>query len=98
MNEHMIAEIRICEEVPEMKENGISSGYMPHHKFAHCDYLVSGAHIYEDDEIHYPGETLIAKISFLSWEHFGGSVNVGDEFTVMELNRIVAKGKVIELL
>jgi hypothetical protein len=89
---NVIASIKIEEKVENPKAGGIKSGYAPHHKFKSVDYLVSGFHEYSDDAIHYPGEVISAKIIFPSWEYFKKSVNVGDDFEILEMNRLIGYG------
>ncbi|WP_206002364.1 hypothetical protein [Paraburkholderia antibiotica] len=94
----IVATVRIADDVDAPKVKGVRSGYAPHHKFATVDYLASGVHSYVDEDLHYPGETLKARISFPSWEHFQGGVKVGDSFEVLELDRLVGYGTVDEVL
>lgn len=94
MNYNLIASFEISDAVINPKINGIKSGYAPHHKFKNIDYLVSGYHKYKDDNFHYPGETIKAEISFPSWKYFCKSVNVGEKFEVLELDRIIGYGVV----
>lgn len=95
---HIIATIHVADDVDEPKEKGVRSGYSPHHKFASVDFLVSGVHTYENDHLHYPGETLETRISFPSWEYFKDAVKPGDSFEVLELDRLVGYGKVERVL
>lgn len=94
MMHHITAIFTLSAEVPQPKNGGVKTGYSPHHKFANNDYLVSGFHTYPDNDVHYPGETLTAKIVFPSWEFFGKDVKVGDSFEVKEMNRLVGYGVV----
>lgn len=89
---NVVASIAIEEKVENPKTDGIKNGYAPHHKFKGVDYLVSGFHEYADDAVHYPGEVISARITFPSWEYFKNSVNVGDRFEVLEMNRLVGYG------
>ena len=91
---HITALVKLSSDVPKPKSNGVKSGYAPHHKFAGVDYLVSGFHMYPDEEVHYPGESLTAKIVFPSWEFFGQGVKVGDVFEIREMDRLVGIGVV----
>lgn len=93
----VLARIDISTTVPDPKNRGVRTGYMPHHKFANIDYLASGRHYYEDDEPHYPGETLLAKIKFPSWEFMRNDVRVDDSFEIRELDRVVGYGTVLAL-
>lgn len=93
-----MATVRIANDVENPKENGVRTGYAPHHRFATADYLVSGVHTYPDAELHYPGETLKVRIRFPSWEYFRGGVSVGDSFEILELDRLVGYGRVDKIL
>jgi hypothetical protein len=95
---HIVATVRIADDVSDPKVRGVRTGYAPHHKFANVDYLASGFHTYLDADLHYPGETLKALIRFPSWEYFGNTVKVGDRFEVREVDRLVGYGKVDEIL
>ena len=91
---NIVATIRLADGVGDPKLKGVRSGYSPHHKFAAMDYLVSGVHRYQDDCLHYPGEALETKISFVSLGFFKDIIKVGDVFEVLELDRLVGHGKV----
>lgn len=95
---HIIATVRIADDVSDPKVKGIRTGYAPHHKFANVDYLAGGFHTYSDVEFHYPGEVLKTWIRFPSWVYFGRTVKVGDSFEIRELDRLVGYGKVDEIL
>ena len=94
----VLATFRLAKDVAEPKIKGVRSGYAPHHKFAEVEYLVSGFHTYDDEDLHYPGETLVARIGFPSWDHFRNHVRVGDLFEVFELDRLIGHGKIEEIL
>lgn len=96
--QHIVATVRIADDVGAPKVNGVRSGYAPHHKFPTVEYLASGVHTYQDDHLHYPGETLKTWISFPSWQYFKGLVKAGDSFEVLELDRLVGYGTVDEVL
>ena len=66
----IVADITLFEHVAEPKVSGVKSGYAPHHKFPHIDWLASGFHYYLDEEWHFPGETIEAGIRLVSWELF----------------------------
>lgn len=95
---HIVATVRIADDVEDPKVKGVRSGYAPHHKFGAVDYLASGVHMYHDDCLHYPGETLETRISFPSWDYIKGAVKVGDAFEIFELDRLVGYGKVEKIL
>lgn len=94
---NILAIFNVSNDVPFPKEMGIKSSYSPHHKFKNVEYLVSGRHQYGDDEVHYPGEDLFVTITFASWEYIKMSLNVGDEFEVREMDRIIGHGKVVTI-
>ncbi len=95
---HIVATLRIADDVKDPKVKGVRSGYAPHHRFATVDYLASGFHSYGDESLHYPGESLKTWISFPSWEDLQNKIKVGDAFEVLELDRVVAYGTVNEIL
>lgn len=93
----ILALVELSEEVPRSKVKGVVSGYSPHHKFHQVEYLASGVHTYPDDKAHYPGEAIVTRINFASWEFFGNEIKVGDDFEVRELDRVVGTGVVKEI-
>ena len=93
----ILVTFRLAKDVEEPKVRGVRSGYAPHHKFSSVDYLVSGFHSYDDEGLHYPGETLKARIRFPSWDHFHDNVKVGDSFEVFELDRLIGYGEIQEI-
>ena len=98
MNYNLIAEITILESVQSPKKNGIRSGYIPHHKFVKWDFLLSGAHLYDGDEVHFPGDTVLAHISFPCWNDIKDDICIGDTFKIQELERVVGQGVVVSIL
>jgi hypothetical protein len=95
---HVLATFHIASDVERPKTNGIRTGYAPHHKFGSVDYLASGFHSYEDDMVHYPGETFKVEITFPSWGDLKLHVKVDDSFEVMELDRLVGWGVIEKIL
>lgn len=95
---NIIAIFNLSKDVSLPKVNGIKTGYSPHHKFNNIDCLVSGQHKYQEDRIYYPGESIIATITFASWEYISNNIKVGDTFEVSEMNRVVGYGKVMKIL
>ena len=95
---HVIAQITLLENVAEPKVNGVRSGYSPHHKFDYWDFLLSGKHLYADDELHYAGESLKTQVSFLCWEDIQQQLKVGDKFEVYELYRQVGVGVIESII
>lgn len=95
---HITAMVTIADDVPQPKEKGVKSGYAPHHKFSGVEYLVSGFHTYSDENVHFPGETLGARIAFPSWEFFSNQIKIGDRFDILEMNRVVGHGTVESIL
>ncbi|MGU1830096.1 hypothetical protein ACSEU7_18225 [Pseudomonas aeruginosa] len=88
----ILALVELSEEVPRPKVKGVVSGYSPHHKFHQVEYLASGVHTYPDDKAHYPGEAIVTRIKFASWEFFGNEIKVGDDFEVREGNAPILTG------
>ena len=95
---HIVATFSIGADVPAPKVVGVRTGYAPHHKFANIVYLASGFHQYDDKEIHYPGESIKARITFPSWQYFRDGLSVGDIFEVRELERVIGYGTIDEIL
>jgi translation elongation factor EF-Tu-like GTPase len=95
--QHITADITFLTEVAEPKTCGVKSGYAPHHKFPNIDWLASGFHQYSDESLHFPGETIEAKICFVSWEYLRDAVSVGVRFEVRELDRLIGIGVVTSI-
>jgi hypothetical protein len=91
---HVSATIHLSTDVPSPKAGGVQSGYSPHHKFAHFDWIASGQHTYQDEDVHFPGETLFALMRFASWEHMQNKVQVEDRFEIREVDRVIGLGTI----
>jgi len=94
----VVATFKIADDVDAPKLKGVRSGYSPHHKFKTVDYLASGFHSYDDNQIHYPGETLKTRITFPSWDQLQATVKLGDKFEVLELDRLIGHGQIEEII
>ncbi|NVD72942.1 hypothetical protein HUX88_20675 [Duganella sp. BJB1802] len=90
----IVADITFLDDVPEPVVNGVRGGYAPHHKFSELDWLASGFHQYQDETLHFPGETIEVKIRFVSWEYLRDIVRPGVHFEVRELDRVIGTGTV----
>ena len=91
---HVSATIHLSASVPSPKTRGVRTGYNPHHKFEHFNWVASGAHMYGDEKLHFPGETLFTLISFASWEYMRDKINVGDRFDILEVDRLIGHGTI----
>jgi hypothetical protein len=91
---HISATIHLATDVPSPKARGVQTGYSPHHKFTHFEWIASGQHTYQDEDLHFPGETLFALIKFASWEFMRDKVKVGDRFEISEVDRLIGHGTV----
>jgi len=94
---HFQAQITLLADVAHPKIHGIRSGYQPHHQFPGLDFLVSRIHHYQDNVRHYPGEILIAQIKILHWPGVQDAVQIGTDFEMYEVSRLIAKGSVTAL-
>lgn len=94
---NVLAIFNLSNSVPRPKINGVTSSYSPHHKFSSIPWLASGRHQYKDDSRHYPGESLITTITFVSWEYICKNIKSGDTFEVREGGRMVGQGKIITI-
>jgi len=92
-----LAQITLLTDIPYPKINGVRSGYRPHHQFPGLDFLVSGQHHYQDNVLHYPGETLVAQIKIVHWPYVQDVVQIGTDFEIYEGSRLIAKGSVMAL-
>ncbi|WP_409834123.1 hypothetical protein [Acidovorax sp.] len=95
---HITAKIKLSENFSRPHtNNGIKSGYMPHHKFSGVEGIFSGKHQYSDENYHFPGEELTVKIGFPSWENLQGRLQIGDTFELRELNALVGFGEILSI-
>ena len=93
----IVADITFLEDVAEPKRNGVKSGYAPHHQFPHLDWLASDFQYYQDEKLHFPGETVEAGIRFVSWELLRESLLPGMAFEVRESGRVVGTGQIKDI-
>ncbi|WP_446810539.1 hypothetical protein ACH50O_02815 [Methylomonas sp. 2BW1-5-20] len=92
MNHHITAEFRLLDNVPEPKTKGVKSNvHSPHHRIEGVEYLCSGRHAYEDDNLHYPPEVLRTKVFFPSWQYIKDKILVGQKIQVSELDRVIGE-------
>ena len=78
-----------------------ASGYRPNHDFGIEGQLNDAIHEFIDKSRVAPGETVMARLSFMAPEHqelFAGRLYEGFEFTVQEGARIVGRGRVTRVL
>lgn len=95
---HVTALVKLSEHIPRRHTHGgVKSGYTPHHKFPNVSGLLSGAHDYLDEEYHFFGEELIARIAFPCWDDFRDLIRVGDTFEVRELKTLVGTGEILSI-
>jgi translation elongation factor EF-Tu-like GTPase len=84
------------------KEGGRSgpakSGYRPQIKFAFTKYQTSGQQNFIGKDIVEPGDLVNAEIRLLSPHFFNFSLSEGMEFEVREGHKIVATGKILQIL
>lgn len=95
---NILAKVDLLLDVEYPKSKGVKTGYIPHHKFNGIKALLGGKYYFADDKFHYAGETLYAKIAFVCWEHIQSEIKVGQEFDIFELDKLVGKGVVTEIL
>ncbi|PZR22991.1 MAG: hypothetical protein DI539_04215 [Flavobacterium psychrophilum] len=74
------------------------SGYRPTVKFPFDKMMTTGIQTFVGKELVYPGESIDAIISILSFEHFYNRLDVGMEFIFAEGQRIIGTGVIKEIL
>jgi translation elongation factor EF-Tu-like GTPase len=72
------------------------TGYRPQFSYDGQDW--DAIQTYPEREAVYPGETVIAYLTFLSPDHHKGKLYAGKEFQVREGTRVVATGVVTKIL
>ncbi|AHM60045.1 protein chain elongation factor ef-tu [Flammeovirgaceae bacterium 311] len=75
-----------------------ASGYRPHFQIEGLNVLTSAEQIFIDKDKVYPGETVTAEIRILSTDTFAGLLYEGMDFKLAEVVRVVATGKILEVL
>jgi translation elongation factor EF-Tu-like GTPase len=91
------AEIRTIATELGGRKSPFSSGLRPEFYY---DNQMSIAAFYIDSDIEwvYPGQTVVGYFEFLSPSYHFGKLYPGKEFTLYEGSRILAEGKVLEIL
>jgi hypothetical protein len=79
------------------RSSAARSGYRPAHLVTE-DYLTTGVHEYVGADEANPGETVRARITFLSPEVYPRSLWVGKIIVVQEGGHVVGSAKVVEIL
>ncbi len=92
------AQIEYFSDVERAKLDGVGPEYSPHHKFQHWDNLLTGWHYTDNNELLYAGSTYKVRIRLASWQYLDDQIQIGDEFTIQEINHVVGKGVVTRLL
>jgi hypothetical protein len=79
------------------RSSAARSGYRPAHLVAE-DYLTTGIHEYVGTDEANPGDTVRARITFLSPEVYPRSLWVGKIIAVQEGGRVVGSARVVRIL
>lgn len=93
-----IAELKYLTADEGGRRTPASSGYRPHIKFPFSKMMTSGQQKFIGQDTVSPGETVQAKIMILSPQFFENMLEKGMAFEVGEGPRVVAIGKLIEIL
>jgi len=93
-----IAELKYLTTEEGGRRAPANSGYRPHVKFPFSKMMTSGEQTFIGKDSVKPGETVKAEIMILSPQFFENMLEIGMQFEVGEGNRIVATGKLIEIL
>ena len=75
-----------------------ASGYRPHFQIEGRKEMTSAEQLFVDKDKVFPGESVTAEIRILCKEGFEGSLYRGMKFKLGEGNRIVAEGKITDLI
>ena len=92
----VIALITLFKGTAYDRHKPIYSGLYPVHQFEGVEHMIGGLHTYDDDEPHYPGETIQAIIEFRCWP-FDKPLMVGDTFTIHEAKEAWGRGIIQEV-
>lgn len=75
------------------------SNYRPQVQFHHLnDFQTSGQQIFIDKEVVYPGESVEAEISLISYYGLIGNIDIGSTFNFLEGSRVIGTGTVTKFL
>lgn len=75
-----------------------SSGYRPHIKFSHSEYLTTGEQVYLEVDKVLPGENVKAEIRILATDVFKENLESGILFKFCEGERIMGFGEILEII
>lgn len=75
-----------------------NSGYRPQFGISDLRMQTSGEQIFINKDSVNPGETAKAEITLLSPQFFEGKLFIGKEFEFKEGSRLIARGKIEEIL
>ncbi len=79
------------------RTNPVFSGYRPQFYYDGHDWDAVHNYVGVVEPV-YPGQTVIAYLSFLSPQHHLGKLHPGKEFLIREGQKVVARGKVTKIL
>ncbi|SHN09612.1 hypothetical protein [Mucilaginibacter sp. OK098] len=93
-----IAELQYLTTEQGGRKTPAFSGYRPPVKFTFSEMQTSGQQKFLNNDIVYPGESIIAEISLITSDFLKGMLNVGFDFDFREGSRIIGTGKILEVL
>ena len=85
-------------KTPVFKIDSIYKCYGPQVKFYFSEKQTSGAQMFIDKEIVYPGDTVTAKIIMLSTEFFKNKLEIGMGFEFREGGKITGTGQITKIV
>lgn len=94
----IIGEVRFMTTDEGGRKAGVHSGYRPHFKIASRDVITSSEQSFRDRTFVDLGQTIISEMMLLGVSAFEHALRPGDEFTLQEASKVVARGRVIEVL
>src|ERR1700744_1853392 len=74
------------------------TGYRPQVEFPFSSMQTSGQQTFLNKDVVYPGDNVIVEIAIASPQFFEKQLSVGLNFLCKEGSRIIAKGKILEIL
>ena len=72
--------------------------YRPQVKFRFSEMQTSGQQKFLNNDIVYPGESIIAEISLITSDFLKEMLKVGSDFDFREGSRIIGTGRILEIL
>jgi len=92
----ILGEVFYFKDTDDSRESPATSGYRPAHQVT-TEYQTSGEHIYFENDVAFPGDTVQAYIKFITPEAYPHCLWVGKTMNINEGSRVVGTVTVKEV-